>query len=476
MANCRDQISNRVRFGVHLAAIIACSSGTVFLAGCSNLSSVSPTLSSAGHSLFGKTTTPLLEGDIGTVVADEPQAALIGHDILAHRGNAADAAVAITATLGVTLPSRASLGGGGACLVWRPETGAESFSFLSRAGHANTNEQDRPAGTPASLRGLYLLHHQYGSVAFSDLLTPAISLASNGVTVSHTLADDIATVDTALFADQNARMIFSHQETTPLKTGDILVQPRLANFLDRIRIGGVGDLYNGALATVYSNAAKTAGGGLSVDDLRKTFPFKSAALTTYAKGMTAAFSAPPADGGLGAAMHYTAGLPAQGTVSAWRASYGSVEKAQRILDTKNVATGNTVLPPLPASTSFVVTDHSGLTVACTLTDNNLFGSGRIAGNTGVILGALPVEAARPLLASAILYQKKTLRAAITASGQNSAADAVGASARIAASGNDKLPEKGEGRVNAILCQESTCHGLTDTRGTGLAVGQTHQKY
>ncbi|GBR44537.1 gamma-glutamyltransferase [Gluconobacter roseus] len=409
-------------------------------------------------------------GSIGTVVADEPQAALIGHDVLARGGNAADAATATALALGVTLPSRASFGGGGACLVSRPGEPAQAITFLPRPGTSKGG--DRPAGTAAEFRGLYLMQLHYGTVDFNDLVAPALNLASTGITVSRTLAADLAAVRPALLADDNARAIFGRGEATTVAAGDSLAQPRLAGFLERIRVAGVGDLYNGALADVYVTAAQKAGGGLNDEDMRQTLPVQTATLTTRQGGVDASFLAPPADGGLGAALRYTTGASAQGAVAAWRASGNTtLAAAQAALDSGH--SGNGTLPALPASTSFVVTDHSGMAVACAVSENNLFGTGRIAGSTGVVLGASPARTPQPLLSAAVLRDQRNLRAVIAASGQNEAADAVGDAARAAAH-DTPIPHEGAGRINAILCHgNDSCRGSTDPCAAGLAAGTTN---
>ncbi|KXV78046.1 gamma-glutamyltranspeptidase [Acetobacter cerevisiae] len=437
---------------------------------------------------------PAVTGFVGEVVADEPQAALVARDVLAQGGNAADAAAALGLALSVTLPSRASLGAGGACLAWRPgDAQGQAFLFLPHAGQTDA-QTDRPAAVPMLARGLYLMQLRYGSVDFADVIVPARNLATDGVPVGGLLASDLAAVQAPLLADEKTRAIFANSNGTVLAANDLMVQPRLAGALERLRIAGVGDLYNGSLAQSFTQASQAAGAGLTTADMRGSLAVAEQPLTVRSGGLDISFLPPPADGGLGTAAAYLsmddhghASARGEAVVSGWRNRQSgkgaavSVADAEALLKSGHLPSGS-ALPPLPASTSFVVTDRTGETVSCGLTMNNLFGTGRVAGSTGIVLAASPVRRPLPLLTAAIAHQGTTqFRAAATASGQNVAADTAAVALRAAVAGQRPTVTQGVGRANFVSCpaglpgDSGKCFGWTDPRGSGLAVSSGHTK-
>src|ERR1700675_2033838 len=133
------------------------------------------------------------------VVAQEPLAADVGVAVLKAGGNAVDAAVAVGFALAVTHPFAGNIGGGGFMLVRFADGRTTFIDFRERApekatrgmyldgnGHPTQDSVDgwRSAGVPGTVRGFDLALSKYGHRSWSEVLDPAVKLASDGFTVS----------------------------------------------------------------------------------------------------------------------------------------------------------------------------------------------------------------------------------------------------------------------------------------------------
>lgn len=429
-----------------------------------------------------------MTGFLGAVVADEPRAALIGREVLSEGGDAADAAVAVGFALAVTLPSRAGLGGSGACLAYASGSDAvnggvpEAILFTPRAAAERPATADRPAALPMFARGLYLLHARYGTGEFGRLVAPAEELARLGTVASRAFVRDLDLVAGPLFADPQARQVFS-VNGTPLSVGQSFQQPALATTLAEIRTAGVGDFYQGALAQRIAEASPLVGGPLSLYDLRFALPRLAPAITVPYRHDQVSFLPPPADGGLGAAAAFTvltqnaaaigdAATRASSVVARWRSGGGN---PQALL---SASLPPASLPSLPASTTFLTLDKKGNAVACAVTMDNLFGTGRIVPGLGFLLAASPVAKPLPLLAAAIAWNRPihAFRAETAGSGQGAASLAAAVAMMNTLRTNQPMPVPvpDPGRANVIACsrylpgESGSCSWAADPRGDGMA--------
>jgi gamma-glutamyltranspeptidase/glutathione hydrolase len=339
----------------------------------------------------------------GYAVADEPQAALIAREILNDGGNAADAAAAAGFALGVTLPSRAGLGGGGVCLIAMPNQPPALLSFP--AGAPASRAGQRPAAVPTMARGLLALQVKYGVLPYASVIVPAERLAG-GSPVSPALETDLQVVGSALLSDPAAAAVFGPGGAI-LPVGATLTQPDLAATLEILRVQGIEGLTRGNFAPRFVAAADDAGGGLTMADLDQPIaPFVTPLTMTYGDSRTFVLPRHPAAGAS------------------------------------------------PATASFAALDKNGGAVACATSMNNLFGTGRIAAGTGILLAAAPGIAPPPVLA-----------AQITVDG----ADRV--TALHTGTGDGAVS-----RANVISCPggipgaEGSCRATADPLGQGLAVG------
>lgn len=325
-----------------------------------------------------------VEGFHGGVVADDPRAAVIGRDVLSRGGTAADAATAIYFALSVTLPSSAGLGGGGVCLVHDAKTkSTQSLTFLP--GTPAQPGGDRPAALPSNPRGFFALHAKYGKLRWEHIVSPAEKLARFGHPMSRAFAAELKATGSAALTDPGMRALFVGTSGALLGEGDTVTQVDLAGVLSSIRAQGPGDFYAGRTAARLVDAYQRAGAAISVADLRAHTPKWGGTVRLKRGNETVHF--PPAPLGSAVAAALWRGLEtgdafanaektakAQVMAQAARAAFTTTGAAGRL--------GN------PSATTFVAADRHGSAIACAVSLNAPFGTGRIAQGTGIIPAAL----------------------------------------------------------------------------------------
>jgi len=401
-----------------------------------------------------------VSGFLGGVAADEPRAAIVARDILSGGGSAVDAAVAGAFTMAVTLPSRAGLGGGGACVALDAQRGlARAIIFPAGARTEIPSGTDRPAALPAMARGLFALHLNAGRFKIEDLIRPAEELARFGTEISRTLADDLAVVAGPLLADPSARQVFGRPGGGGvLRLDDRIVQPDLSATLAQLRAAplGIGDLYQGNLAERLVEGSIMSGGGLTEAELRAT-RVRVGGPARSALGSDLALLSTEASPGMAGALQAAMAGQVPGADGAAGAGAGA---------------------------SLVTLDREGNAVSCAFSMNNLFGTGRIVPGTGILLAAAPgigrVEAAPLPVAILARPDMRRFRAAASGSGGQVALAAtampLAAVQRRAGPADPFVGVPAPGRGVVISCaglvptNGPACIGAADSRGGGVALG------
>ncbi len=365
-----------------------------------------------------------VEGFAGVVTGDEPRAVVIGREVLGNGGTAVDAAVAMYFAMAVTLPSRVSLGGGGVCVLFQSEDRqGHAIEFLPRAAASG-------GVVPSGMRAMAALHARYGALRWETLLAPAETLARFGHAVSRSFERDLAAAARLIDANGELKRLFTARSGRLARAGDRIVQAELSSVLGGIRQQGAAYLHGGPFARRLAQASTAVGMPLSAEDVRRNLPRVSDAVSVPA-GKDVAFFAPPrATGGVVAAQLWRiltdvrsledaaaderphllaeAALRAFADRARWMERDGSSrqplaqlveeEHVERIMADYDAArhTPASRLVPTPGVVSsqaytagFAIGDQWSNAVACSFTMNRLFGSGRIAEGTGILLAAPP---------------------------------------------------------------------------------------
>jgi gamma-glutamyltranspeptidase/glutathione hydrolase len=385
------------------------------------------------------------------VVSIHHDASDAGVEVLKAGGNAVDAAVAVGFALAVVFPQAGNLGGGGFMLV-RMKTGDAHFlDYRERAPAAATagmyldarknvvpklsTEGYKAIGVPGTVAGLIYAEKTYGHLTLTQVMAPAIRLASEGYILSDEEARNLAAAQNlARFPD--SRRIFQRNGNF-LKPGDRFTQPELARTLTRIAAGPA-TFYKGSMAAELAASIQKGGGLITTADLAAYQAKDRTPLFGSYRGYQIVTAPPPSAGGivLLEILNILSGydLAKMGDhsprqvhliVEAFRRAYKdradylgdpdfvSMPLAQMASPAYAAAWRNSIdpikptpsaklvrpagfLPPPPAATRvaahestetthFSVVDAEGNAVASTYTLNGLFGSGVTAGPLGFLL-------------------------------------------------------------------------------------------
>lgn len=402
-----------------------------------------PTAPAVSYGVDADTFHPV-EEQHGMVSSVDATATQVGVEILRQGGNAVDAAVAVGYALAVTHPQAGNLGGGGFMMLRTASghttaidfremapTRASRNMFLDAQGNADSKKSltsHLASGVPGTVAGFALANKEYGTLPLSRLIQPAIRLASKGIVVNEALADDLKVYGKEVLINHpNSKAIFYRQDGKPWARGETLVQRNLAHSLELIARQGPDAFYKGEIATQIEREMAANGGLIDKTDLAKYRAIERKPISGTYRGYEVFSMPPPSSGGI----HVVQILNILENFDLAKMGFGSADAMQVIAEAEkyayadrseylgdpdfvkvpwqaltskayakslaqqidiNKARPSTEIKPgklapyeSNQTTHFSVVDKQGNAVAVTYTLNTYFGSGIVAGNSGILM-------------------------------------------------------------------------------------------
>ena len=217
------------------------------------------------------------------VASSQPLASLAGLEVLKRGGNAVDAAIAMAAVLNVTEPMMTGIGGDMFALVYWSKT--KELKGLNASGRApralsvdhfaEKNIRQVPefgmesVTVPGAFDGWVALNEKYGTMKLADLLAPAIAYAENGFPVMEKTAEDWEAEVGKLKQNAAASANYLVNGRAP-RAGEIFRQPNLARTFRTLASGGRDAFYKGEIAQAIADYCRKNGGFISLEDLAAT--------------------------------------------------------------------------------------------------------------------------------------------------------------------------------------------------------------
>lgn len=375
------------------------------------------------------------------VASAHPLATAAGIEILDAGGNAFDAAVAVSAALGVVEPYGSGLGGGGFYLLRRAEDGLEVMvdgrevapAAATRDMYLDEDGEPRrgaslmgplAAGIPGAPKALEHLSSRYGRLPLARSLAPAIRYAEEGFPAHQRMVLSLNFTRRVFGTSEEARSIFFPGGEPP-EVGTLFRQPDLARTLRTIAAKGSAGFYHGELAERLVAGVQSGGGIWTLDDLAGYVVKERAPLVAHYRGARLLTAPPPSSGGVAiinmlnmlnkfdldnldsVERHHVMvevmrrafrdraeflGDPDFFPVPVDRLTHPFYASGQVMSMRMDRATPSAGLPGVEGATSggaqtthFSVLDSEGNAVAGTQTLNTYFGAGFVPAGTGVLL-------------------------------------------------------------------------------------------
>ncbi|MBU1105672.1 MAG: gamma-glutamyltransferase [Candidatus Riflebacteria bacterium] len=189
----------------------------------------------------------IANGKSGAVSCGNPLAAAAALQILQNGGNAVDAAICAGFMLGVVDFSNSGIGGDGFALIRLPDGRVHAWdASVKRPRSCQNLKITNHIGLPTMPDLLLRLRRIYGSRPLAALMQPAIQTAQQGFKLSAYL-EKIIEKDLLKLSDP-AAIKFLAPYGYPLRAGQVLKQPTLAETLSQIAADEGRSFYRGQIA------------------------------------------------------------------------------------------------------------------------------------------------------------------------------------------------------------------------------------
>ncbi len=369
------------------------------------------------------------------VATAHPLATEVGISVLRDGGNCVDAAVAVAAALNVVDMGNTGLGGDVFALAYFKKEGrvvglnasgrspfAASIEEMKKRGLSSIPERGPlPITTPGALSGWVALHERYGTMPFGKLLQPAITLAKDGFEINPAITMFIAIGAPVIGRFPTTADVYLNPFGGVPSPGERLRQQRLGESLELVAREGASAMYGGRLGAAIADFVAESGGLLALRDFTEHRPDWVEPVRTSYRGYEV-YTIPPNSQGMcllqmlnifegldvkalakstGDLMHYQ--VEAKKLVFEDRDRYycdpkfrdipiadllskKHAERQRQAINPRRAASVEDIRSNLGGDTTyFCVVDAEGNAVSFINSLFDLFGSGMVAGDTGILL-------------------------------------------------------------------------------------------